>query len=265
MRYNYLLISSLLFGNCLFTNAQTSPLPAKYDLAEAYEKKIRSLTQQTNLLKVQTRQLAADNQRQQAQLTGLQKTLTLRNDSLARQQAQISTLTVQVSELTAGNQNLQASLTQRTTQLQAATTQVAQLEYDKQNLVDKRILRIYHFPADDVRKQFIQSLSMPESGFQYDDGLVNDEIKITRNFNDQTEAWWVFDKTLDTVLELVIRIKPHLYDAQKAIVFGEARVLQKTRFSNKPFEEQRDREKTALYSEKTLRMLEGKLAGTSDK
>ncbi|MEZ0540443.1 hypothetical protein [Fibrella arboris] len=228
-------------------------------------RKIKVLTQQTAFLRNQVRLLATDNQRQLTVLTGLQRTLLMRTDSIAKQQAVIGTLTSQITQLTANYQASQASLAEQTAALKAANIQIAQLEYDKKNLVDKQIVRIYNFSADDVRKQFIQSLSAPESGFQYDDGLINDEIKITRNFDDQAEAWWVFDKTLDTVLELIVRIKPHRYDPQRALVYGTARVLQKTRYSNKPFDEQRDREKIALYSEKTIRLLEGKLSGTSDK
>lgn len=263
MYRNYLLFSLFIRLQIPFASAQT--LVVKDTPIKVLEKKVAGLTQHNTLLKGRLLQSAIENQRLQTQVANLQQTISLRNDSIAHQQTAIGSLNGQVGQLTTKNQQLQANLEQRNAELKAANTRILQLEYDRKILSDTHIIRIYNFSADDVRQQLIRSLSVPESGFQYDDALIDDEIQITRNFNDQAEAWWVFDKTLDTILELKIRIKPHLYDPQKAVVFGEAKLLQKTRYSNKPFDEQHDREKINLYREKTLRMLEGKLSGTSDK
>ncbi|WP_461089148.1 hypothetical protein [Spirosoma gilvum] len=249
----------------MLVNAQSAAVTTKPSPDKTLEKRITALTQQNSLLKARFQQSILDNQRLKTQIASLQQTIAVRNDSLAQQQTTISGLRNQLHQLTARNNQVQKELDQRTVDLKTANTRVAQLEYDRKILIDNRIIRVYNFSADDVRKQFVRNLSAPESGFQYDDDLIDDEIQITRNFGDQAEAWWVFDKTLDTILELKIRIKPHLFDPQKALVFGETKLLQKTRYSNKPFDEQHDREKINLYREKTLRMLEGKLSGTSDK
>ncbi|WP_080058475.1 coiled-coil domain-containing protein [Spirosoma aerolatum] len=265
MIYKRLLSSFCFILISLFVNAQSPAVTTKLPPDKLLEKKIAGLTQQNTLLKTRLQQSTLDNQRLQTQILSLQQTIQRRNDSIAQQQATIDGLRAKMSQLTAQNNQLQNDLSQRTTELATARNRITQLEYDRKVLTDNRIIRIYNFSADDVRKQFIRNLSAPESGFQYDDDLIDDEIQITRNFGDQAEAWWVFDKTLDTILELKIRIKPHLYDPQKALVFGETKLLQKTRYSNKPFDEQHDREKINLYREKTLRMLEGKLSGTSEK
>ncbi|GAB3994475.1 hypothetical protein GCM10028807_32400 [Spirosoma daeguense] len=260
-----LLFNVLFFIQIFSLKAQTTTPPPPVSPTKALEKKIQSLTYQNTQLKSQQQQATAEIQRLQNQITGLQKLVSLRNDSIARQQKAIDTLHGQIAQLKTKNQQVQNQLNQRTSDLQAANTRIKELEYDRKILIDNHIVRIYNFSADDVRKQFIRSLSAPESGFQYDDDLIDDEIQITRNFNGQAESWWVFDKTLDTILELKIRIKPHLYDPQKAVVFGDAKLLQKTRYSNKSFDEQHDREKIALYRNKLLDMLEGKLSGTSEK
>ncbi|MVM38651.1 hypothetical protein GO730_15685 [Spirosoma sp. HMF3257] len=265
MTYKCLPFLILLLLHYALAKAQGPIVKPKDSPTQVLEKKVTSLTQYNNQLRGKLALAALENQQLQTQITGLQKVIESRNDSITRQLTRIEGLNDQIAQLTTKNQQLLATIDQRTTELKAANTRIVQLEYDRKVLIDSHIIRIYNFSADDVRKEFIHNLSAPESGFQYDDGLIDDEIQITRNFGDQAEAWWVFDKTLDTILELKIRIKPHLYDPQKAIVFGETKLLQKTRYSNKPFEEQHDREKVGLYREKTLHMLEGKLSGTSDK
>lgn len=243
------------------TRAQTPVIPPAEDL----KKQLATLTQQNNNLRIVLRQAGSEKVQLQNIVAGLQKTILTRNDSIQAQYKTINDLNHQLSDQIRENKRLEQIIARQTAELKAANQKISTLEYDKKNLTDDKIVRIYNFSANDVRKQFVQSLSKEGSGFQYDDALVDDEIQITRNFNDQAEAWWVFDKTLDTILELKIRIKPHLYDPQKCIVFGDTRLLQKTRYSNKPFDEQRDQEKIKLYREKAFRLLEGKLQGTSDK
>ncbi|OIN60044.1 hypothetical protein [Arsenicibacter rosenii] len=241
--------------------AQTPASPPTDDL----KKQIATLTQQNTNLRIALRQAGSEKTQLQNITAGLQKTLLQRNDSIQGLQKTIGNLNSGLSDQIKEVKRLEQIIARQTADLKAAYQKISVLEYDKKSLIDDKIVRIYNFSASDVRKEFLQSLAKDGSGFQYDDALVDDEIQITRNFNDQAEAWWVFDKTLDTILELKIRIKPHLYDPQKCIVFGETRLLQKTRYSNKPFEEQRDQEKIKLYREKTFRLLEGKLQGTSDK
>ena len=249
----------------LATKAQGLNAKQTKTVADALEKKIAQLTQQNTLLRDRLKVAATEKQQLAGQIATQQKTIESRNDSIAGHIQTIQTLNAQIGKLNQEVRIIQDTLSKRVTDLKNANQQIRHLTYDKANLVDNRIVRIYNFSAADVRKQFLQSLSAAESGFQFDDALIDDEIQITRNFNDQAEAWWVFDKTLDTILELKIRIKPHLYDPQKSIVFGETKLLQKTRYSNKPFEEQHDQEKIKLYREKAFHMLEGKLKGTSDK
>ena len=265
MTRNFLLTFIYLTTLGFVANAQGIAAPATTTVIEALERKVNALTQQTTFLRGQLKLSATEKQQLLGQVATQQKTILVRNDSIAELHQSIQILSKEIGLLQKEADQLNNTITQRTDELKTATTQIRQLEYDKKNLVDNRIVRIYNYSAADVRKQFLQSLAISESGFQYDDALIDDEIQITRNFNDQAEAWWVFDKTLDTILELKIRIKPHLYDPQKCIVFGETKLLQKTRYSNKPFEEQRDQEKINLYREKAFHMLEGKLKGTSDK
>jgi vacuolar-type H+-ATPase subunit I/STV1 len=258
---NFLLVCYFLVTGVLLIYGQASTPSNASAPPKAAKKKPQTLFQQSVLLTNQLRQSTLEKQQLQSQLTSLQKTISSLHDSISRQQAVIQELTSKSAQTA----QVQATLTQRADELKTSKTQIKELEYDRKLLSDKQVVRIYHLPVTEVRQQFIRSLSAPESGFQYDESQVDDEIQVTRNFNDQANAWLVFDKTSDAVLELKIRIKQHLYDPQKTVVFGKTRLLQKTRYSNKPIEEQRDPEKIALYQEKLLRMLEGKLNGTSDK
>lgn len=265
MARNFLLTFLCIIMLGFATKAQSLTAKPSTAVTEALEKKIAQLTQQNTFLRDRLKAAATEKQQLTGQIATQQKTIESRNDSIAGHIQTIQTLNLQIGKLNQEAKIRQDTLSKRLIDLKNANQQIRHLTYDNANLVDNRIVRVYNFSAADVRKQFLQSLSAAESGFQYDDALIDDEIQITRNFNDQAEAWWVFDKTLDTILELKIRIKPHLYDPQKSIVFGETKLLQKTRYSNKPFEEQHDQEKIKLYREKAFHMLEGKLKGTSDK
>jgi small-conductance mechanosensitive channel len=246
--------------------AQPRTNDLKYtELIENQKDRINALLQQTSTLRGQLRQENRENRRLAGQLLDTEKVSQARADSINQFTGQVADLNLRLDQTQQAKRQVEATLSQTQTNLDSAQQQIKRLNYDHTLFTTPALLRIYRFTPAETRAIFLRNLTQPESGFQYDIDSTANELKITRRFDDQTEAWWVFDKTLDTVLELTLRFTSHNFDTSRTLVYATANLLQKTRYSSKPFEEQHDPEKIALYRDKTLRLLEGNLRNTSDK
>ena len=120
-------------------------------------------------------------------------------------------------------------------------------------------MRIYDVSAAKVKENITAQLSRDSLGFKFDDNLSQGIIKATKQFGTDTEAWWVFDKTVDILLELELKIVPHLYDSNRSLIYGKTNLLEKIRYSNKQYTPQEDVDKIKLYQEKALRLLESSI------
>ncbi|MDZ7935440.1 MAG: hypothetical protein U5M51_10880 [Emticicia sp.] len=142
------------------------------------------------------------------------------------------------------------------TQKDLATSQdeIRKLKYENEILKDPTIVRIYDVSAAKVKDTFTTRLNEASLGFQFDE--ENGSIKATKQFDSNAEAWWVFDKTIDVLLELNLRVAPHLYDLNRCVVYGSTNLLEKIRYSNKQYSPQEDTDKIRFYQEKALRLLE---------
>lgn len=142
--------------------------------------------------------------------------------------------------------------------LSASEKRVVEANYEKEILANPEIVRIYNTPMDDVRLKYIGKLGDEKLGFKYDE--KDDNIyKITKAFGSDTEAWWVFDKTIDILLEITVKFQPHKFDKNRTLAYVSTTLLEKVRFSNKQFTPQDDLDKIALYQKKTIRILESDL------
>ncbi len=206
-----------------------------------------------------------DNQKLQAELDRLTALLRLQRDSSNRVSGRVQGLQTVVKDFKTVNQSLEATLARKNTQLAERDQQIVRLDYERQLLMDSKLIRLYHSTPVEVRKQFIANVNRPDSGFHFDDDPLVNQLKITRQFGDQAEGWWVFDQTLDSVLEIVFTIKRHRFDANKTLLYADSRLTQKKRFSNAVYEQQSDIDKVNFYRNKALAFIEGSLAGTSDK
>jgi hypothetical protein len=130
------------------------------------------------------------------------------------------------------------------------------LQYELEVQQNPEIGRIYELSPDKVKEGLISRLSEASLGFQFDEDEVAGIIKATKAFDGNTEAWWVFDKTLDVLLEMKLQLKPHKYDANKTLVYVSTILLEKVRYSNKQYQPQDDTDKSRLYQDKALRLLE---------
>ncbi len=150
------------------------------------------------------------------------------------------------------NKTLQANQKDLTT----AQDEIRKLKYEYEILKDPTVMRTYDVSAAKVKENITAQLSDKSLGFNFDDNLSQGIIKATKQFGTDTEAWWVFDKTIDVLLELELKIVPHLYDPNRSLIYGKTNLLEKIRFSNKQYTPQEDVDKVKLYQEKALRLLE---------
>ena len=263
------LYTTLLMASLATTAAYAqTPLSADSGSMLALEKagdEIRKLQQQTNTLKTQLRQEAIQNRQLNDQISRLNRLVNYKTDSIGDLQSQVGDQLVRIEQLRQMNQQTEKVLSETRSLLDSARQQIARLRYDQQHLTDNRVIRIYQFPLTETRAILMRNLAKDDSGFQYDDDTTGNVLTVTRRFDGQAEAWWVFDKTLDTVLEITLRLEKHQFDQQRTVVFADTKLMQKTRYTNKPFEEQREPEKIVLYRNRALRLLEGSLSSTSDK
>ncbi|GGD82138.1 hypothetical protein GCM10011514_52740 [Emticicia aquatilis] len=142
--------------------------------------------------------------------------------------------------------------------LSASESKGLELNYEKEILANPAISRIYDAPIDDVKLKYIGKLGDAALGFKYDEKDDN-SYKITKAFDGDTEAWWVFDKTIDILLEITVKFQPHKYDKNRTLAYISTNLMEKVRFSNKPFAPQNDPDKVELYQKKAIRLLESGL------
>ncbi|MCU0324606.1 MAG: hypothetical protein MUF45_05060 [Spirosomaceae bacterium] len=180
-------------------------------------------------------------------------------DSLNQQISNNATLTNQNSKLEDQKGQLENKLTSTSTELSTAQKNIEMLKYDLALEKNNEIVRIYNQPLAKVKESIIDRLSDESLGFQFDEDDSKGLVKINKAFDGNTEAWWVFDKTIDVLLEMKIQLKPHQYDSNKTLLFASTSLLEKVRFSNKQYEPQDDLDKAKLYQEKAIRLLESKL------
>jgi hypothetical protein len=251
----------------LFAQTPTEPTQSEADakLIESLRERVNALQDQQTTLRNRLRQEERRSKQAEERLVVAERTIQSRNDSISRYMQVTETMNRRVAQL----QTAQCEADQERARIEAvrdtALAKVSRLTYERNLLNISDLNRIYRVAPHVTRAALIQSLNQSESGFQYTVDSTANELKIIRHFDDQTEAWWLFDKTIDTILEMTLQFKQHRFDRNRTLVFVNPRLLQKVRYSNKPFEAQTDLEKIALYREKTLKLLEGNLRKFSEK
>lgn len=244
------------------TEAQSE---ADAKIIESQRERINALQQQQTTLRNKLRQEERRSRQAEERLAIAEKTIESRNDTISRYILAVNSLNGRLSKTQSALGEAEAARARVEAVRDTALSKVARLTYERNLLTVSDLIRIYRIAPARTLATLIQNLNQTESGFQYSVDSTANELKIVRHFDDQTEAWWVFDKTLDTILELTLQFKRDRFDQNRTLVFASSRLLQKTRYSNKPFEEQSDTEKIALYRDKTLKLVEGSLRKSSDK
>lgn len=186
-------------------------------------------------------------------------------DSLNTEIAANKNMALFVQRVTNDNKKLQEENIQNFDKIQKlsndlslADKRIVELNYEREILDNPDIVRIYNAPLDDVKLKYIANSGDSKLGFKYDEKDDN-VYKITKSFGEDTEAWWVFDKTIDILLEITVKFQPHKYDKNRTLAYISTNLLEKVRFSNKSFALQDDKDKIELYQKKAIRLLEGSL------
>ncbi|CCH01589.1 hypothetical protein FAES_3582 [Fibrella aestuarina BUZ 2] len=241
----------------------TSEADAK--LIESQRERINTLQEQQTTLRNRLRQEERQSRLAEERLAAAKKTIENRNDSISRYLQELANLTAKLAQVQGALRESESMRTRAEVVRDTALARIGRLTYERNLLNISDLIRIYRIAPSETLATLLRNLNQSEAGFQYNVDSTANELKIIRHFDDQTEAWWLFDKTLDTILELTLQFKAHRFDRNRTLVFASSRLLQKIRYSNKPFEEQTDVEKIALYRDKTLKLLEGNLRKSSDK
>lgn len=247
MKKHYFLICFLLF--VLQANAQS--------LTSLKRKLVKS-----NML---NKQLKAENKNLHEYQKKLILVVSNVRDSLNAEMESNKKMALFVQRVTTDNKKLQEEniinynkIQKLSNDLSASEKRVLELNYEKNIMSNPEIVHIYNTPIDDVKLRYIGNLGDEKLGFKYDEKEDN-TYKITKAFGNDTEAWWVFDKTIDVLLEITVKFQPHKFDKNRTLVYVSTNLLEKVRFSNKQFAPQDDLDKIALYQKKAIRLLEGNL------
>ena len=224
----------------------------------------RATKQLKSKLSVVTRlnnQLTEENKNLHSYLRQLNQTISNVRDSLNTQIDLSKKLDFESKKWQESTFNVNKTLQSTQKDLTTAQDEIRKIKYENEILKDPAIVRIYDISAAKAKEALIARLSESSLGFQFDE--ENGSIKATKQFDGNAEAWWVFDKTIDVLLELNIRVAPHLYDPNRCVVYASTILLEKIRYSNKQYTPQEDIDKIRLYQEKALRLLEMNIRKTN--
>jgi len=216
--------------------------------------KLKSLRNKLAEVNRQNTQLTEENTNLHSYLRQLNQTISNVRDSINLEIKQKRQIDLESKKWQEATFNVNKTLQSSQKELSSAQDEIRKLKYETEILKDPTILRIYDESAGKVKESFISRLSESSLGFQFDED--GGSLKATKQFGSDTEAWWVFDKTIDMLLELNLRVVPHQYDANRSVVYGSTNLLEKVRYSNKQYTPQDDTDKIRLYQEKAIRLLE---------
>jgi hypothetical protein len=225
----------------------------------AQEKQVTSLKRRLAECNTNNRQLEEEIVAVQRNNNVLINKIGSIRDSLTMQVQKTTATEKSKAELQNNYNQLQTKLGSTNATLTSTQKTVEMLQYELELQQNSEIGRIYDFSIDKVKEGLIARLSEGSLGFQFDEDEVAGTIKITKAFDGNTEAWWVFDKTIDVLLEMKMQMKPHKFDANRTLVYVSTILLEKVRYSNKQYQPQDDNDKSKLYQEKALRLLETNL------
>lgn len=224
-----------------------------------------TLKRRLNEYKSENLQLKQENQNLHGYQKQLIQVVSGIRDSLNIELAANKNLAAYIQRVTADNKAIKEeniknyeTIQKLSNNLASAESYSSKVTYENEILRDNTITRIYEVSLDAVKAKFIERLNDKDAGFQYDDNAENN-YKITKSFDGTAEAWWVFDKTIDVLMEMSVKLQPHKFDKNRTLVSVSTNLLEKTRFSNKPFTPQTDTDKVELYQKKAIRLLEGDL------
>jgi hypothetical protein len=200
-----------------------------------------------------------------SQLAVLARQNQMLQDSVDKLNKQSQKQLLQIIQLNGDGHKLKSLQNDQKASRDSLRRQMAQLTYERQLVTDPRVMRVYKFPLAEVRRTLVDNLTKTDSDLRYEGGNSANMLVMKREFNERNGAWWPADKNVDALLEVTLRLVEHQYDNSRTVVYGDVRLLQKDRNTDKVFDDQSDPEKTTLYRNRALRSIEGFLRTTSEK
>ncbi len=218
-----------------------------------------ALRKQLNECKQNNLQLSTENNNLKFSQRQLTNTMSNLQDSLKGRTTQIVNLKNDILRVNEQGKILSNNVTSTNNLLSESQEKLKKANYEIEILQNPQIVRVYDMDLPTLKQALVSRLLESSLGFQFDEDASKNQYKITKAFDADTENWWVFDKTIDVMLEMNMRMEPHQFDKNKTLVFNSTTLLQKERFSNKQFALQTDHDKEKLYQEKAIRILEANI------
>ncbi len=227
-----------------------------FDASYAQTDKTKALRNKLAEVNRLNTQLSEENANLHNFMRQANQTISVIRDSNTLVLKQVKQLDLESKKWQESTFNVNKSLQASQKDLSSAQDEIRKAKYEIEILRDPTIVRVYEYSAAKTKEALTARLSESSLGFQFDEDATKGSIKATKQFGNDTEAWWVFDKTIDVLLELELRVVPHQYDPNRSLVYGTTNLLEKVRYSNKQYAPQDDTDKIKLYQEKALRLLE---------
>jgi hypothetical protein len=195
-------------------------------------------------------QLSEENKNLHSYLKQLNQTISNVRDSIEIESKRNKQLDFESKKWQEATFNVNKSLQSSQKDLSTAQEEIRKLKYENELLKDPTLLRIYDVSPDKAQKTLKNQVFEKNLAFEFNEKESTQEtIKATKKF----EAG-VFDKT-EMYLILHLHIKPHLYDANRSLVYGFSTLLEKKDNSDE-YIDQPDIDKISFFQEKALRLLE---------
>jgi vacuolar-type H+-ATPase subunit I/STV1 len=182
-------------------------------------------------------------------------------DSLKNQEATINK--IEASSRTNCNA-IQKNLDTKTNELKASQKTIEELKYELSIVQDANIARVYEFSIAEVRNSLLSRSSIDSLGFQVNEVLGGNAIKVSKEFDATIDSWRLSDKWTDVKLEMNLEVKPHQFNANKTLLLVST-IAQGKGKNIKQYQLIEDEAKIKLFQEKMLRILEANIRKQSKK
>lgn len=173
-------------------------------------------------------------------------------DSLRNQNTIFNTI---VASNQANCNLIQKDLDKKSNELKESQKKIDELKYDLEILQDASIARVYELPIESVRKSLLSRSSIDSLGFQVNEVLGGNSIKVSKEFDATIDSWRLSDKWTEVKIEMNLEIQPHQFNANKTLLIVST-IAQGKGKNFKQFQLIDDADKTKLFQEKMLRILE---------
>jgi hypothetical protein len=176
-------------------------------------------------------------------------------DSLKNQEVTINKIE---SSNRANCNAIQSNLDKKSSELKTSQKTIEELKYELSIVQDANIARVYEYPIATVRASLLSRSSIDSLGFQVNEVLGGNSIKVSKEFDATIDSWRLSEKWTDVKLEMNLEVKPHQFNANKTLLIIST-IAQGKGKNIKQYQLIEDADKTKLFQEKMLKILESNI------